>query len=109
VIDRVDPQFQAGVVVNAQARVGNELLRRVLNTDGGSSRLGEVAMVTGREGPLAHGGAWFHHTLLDENALPHIALGDGYPFSVHDAREPGINHSLIHIDLPIDAEVEIAV
>jgi aminopeptidase len=108
VIDGIELEFHEGEVVRARARLGQELLWRVLKTDAGSVRLGEVALIMDRDSPLARSGRWFHHTLLDENALPHIALGDGYPFSVHDSREPGLNHSLVHIDLPIEAEVDVA-
>lgn len=108
VIDGIELEFRAGEVVRARARVGQELLWRVLKTDAGSARLGEVAVIMDRDSPLARAGRWFHHTLLDENALPHIALGDGYPFSVHDARDPGLNHSLVHLDLPIEAEIDVA-
>ena len=108
VIDGIELEFRQGEVVRARARVGQELLWRVLKTDSGSDRLGEAALIVDSAGPLARSGAWFHHTLLDENSLPHIALGDGYPFSVHDASEPGLNHSLVHVDLPIEAEVECA-
>ena len=108
VMDGIELEFIAGEVVRARARTGQELLWRVLKTDEGSARLGEVALVLDRDGPLARAGTWFHHTLLDENTLPHIALGDGYPFSVHDSGEPGLNHSLIHVDLPVEAEVDCA-
>lgn len=108
VIDGIELEFRDGEVVRARARTGQELLWRVLKTDAGSARLGEVALIMDRDSPIARTGTWFHHTLLDENALPHIALGDGYPFSVHDEREPGLNHSLVHLDLPIEAEVDVA-
>ena len=44
-------------------------------------RLGELALVDrqGRIGPL---GTIFYDTLLDENAVSHIALGFGFPFAV---------------------------
>jgi aminopeptidase len=108
VIDGIELEFHEGEVVRARARAGQELLWRVLKTDGGSARLGEVALIMDRDSPLTRAGTWFHHTLLDENSLPHIALGEGYPFSVHDAHEPGLNHSLVHIDLPIEAEIDVA-
>lgn len=108
IIDGIELEFAGGEVMRARARTGQELLWRVLKTDDGAARLGEVALILDSHGPLARSGTWFHHTLLDENALPHIALGDGYPFSVHDASEPGLNHSLIHVDLPIEAEVDVA-
>jgi len=108
VIEGIELEFRGGEVVRARAQRGQELLWRVLKTDPGAARLGEVALILERDGPLAQAGCWFHHTLLDENALPHVALGDGYPFSVHDPREPGLNHSLVHLDLPIEAEIDVA-
>lgn len=108
-IDGIELEFRAGLVVRARARVGQELLWRVLKTDDGSARLGEVALIMDARSPLATSGMWFHHTLLDENALPHLALGDAYPFCVDDEADAGVNHSLVHVDLPVEAEVEVAV
>jgi len=113
VIDGIELDFHHGVVVQARARTGAALLERLLNTDEGSSRLGEVAVV-GK--PAANAAAdsraaWqssrrlFYHTLLDENAANHIALGESYPFCTRALFASGLNRSLVHVDLPLDAEV----
>jgi aminopeptidase len=109
VIDGVELEFHAGRVVAAAARTGAELLRRLLETDDGAARLGEVSWVP-KPTALARTGRCFRHPLLDENAFSHIALGDAYPFTVRDgatrsARSltaAGANRSLIHVDLPLD-------
>jgi len=108
-IDGVELEFHAGRVVAAAARTGAELLRRLLETDDGAARLGEVSWVP-KPTALARTGRCFRHPLLDENAFSHIALGDAYPFTVRDgatrsARSltaAGANRSLIHVDLPLD-------
>src|SRR5262245_27157632 len=68
--------------------------------DDGASRVGELALAAspGRTGPL---GASFYATLLDENAVSHIALGFGFPFSVTGDDLDRINRSEIHIDFMI--------
>jgi aminopeptidase len=100
-------EFQKGRVVRARAQAGEELLQRVLTTDDGAARLGEVALVPRPRPALLRDGVCFQQTLLDENALPHIALGEAYPFCVGRAGSGTINHSLVHLDLPIEAEVRV--
>ena len=58
---------------------------RASDVDEGAARLGELALVDrqGRIGPL---GTIFYDTLLDENAVSHIALGFGFPFAVEGER-----------------------
>jgi aminopeptidase len=110
VIDGIELEFGAGRVVRASARTGAEQLRCLLETDDGASRLGEVAWVP-RANAIGRLGRFFRHPLLDENALPHIALGDAYPFTLRDGakwsrrhlRAAGANQSLIHVDLPLEA------
>jgi aminopeptidase len=105
-IDGVELTFHNGRVESARARVGIDLLQRLLATDRGSAHLGEVAIVP-RQNVLTEDGRCFHHVLLDENALPHIALGDAYSFCVGERDLAAINHSLVHVDLPVEAEVEL--
>jgi leucyl aminopeptidase (aminopeptidase T) len=45
--------------------------------------------------------------LLDENACNHIALGAGYEFCLSVPNPAALNQSLIHLDLPIAAEVHL--
>lgn len=112
-IDGIELEFGAGRVVGAKACAGAGLLQRLLETDEGAVRLGEIAWIPGPT-EIARTGRLFGHPLLDENALPHVALGAAYPFTLRDgnAMSPhrlaaaGANQSLIHVDLPVDvAEV----
>jgi aminopeptidase len=68
--------------------------------DEGASRLGEVALVD-RESRIGQLGTVFYDTLLDENAVSHIALGDGVNESVDAADVPRVNRSGLHIDFMI--------
>ena len=70
-------RFEAGRIVEAQAATGEEVLAKVLDTDEGARRLGEVALVP-HSSPIATSGLLFFNTLFDENAASHIALGQAY-------------------------------
>lgn len=103
-IDQFRLTFQDGVVTHVEAKVGEELLREILNSDEGARRLGEVALVH-KHSPLAKSNLLFYETLLDENRTSHIALGAGYPGcivgedrSVAYMESCGLNQSSIHID-----------
>lgn len=106
VIEGVELEFDAGDVVAAEASRGGELLQRLLETDDGSRRLGEVALV--ESAPDWSGAApLFRHVLLDENAAPHVALGDAYAFCTPGLKR-SVNPSFIHLDLPIAARAELS-
>jgi len=100
--------FQQGRAVSASAKRGEVLLKEVLETDEGSCRLGEVALVP-QSSPLAREGRLFYNTLFDENASCHLALGRAYRFSlrnggrlsVYDFAAAGGNQSHIHVDFMI--------
>jgi len=70
-------RFEAGAIVDATARTGQEVLQKVLSTDEGARRLGEVALVP-NSSPISASGLLFFNTLFDENAASHIALGQAY-------------------------------
>lgn len=124
VIDGIELDFKHGRVVGSRARTGAELLRRLLDTDNGADRLGEVAMIVGpaensssapatAEATLLtkkwqDSGRLFYHTLLDENASNHIALGESYHFCSRSLFGFGLNRSLVHVDLPLDAQITLA-
>ncbi len=90
------------------AREGESVLRRILETDDGSARLGEVALVPHRS-PIARSGLLFYNTLIDENAASHLALGQGYRSTLQDGdglsdagfAAAGGNRSLVHVDFMI--------
>ena len=97
-------RFEGGRAVEIDADENAEALRTWARVDDGAARLGEVALVDGqgRIGPL---GTVFYDTLLDENAVSHIALGSGFGFAVEDeADKARINESGIHVDFMIGSD-----
>src|SRR5438105_4306092 len=114
-IDNIAVRFEEGRIVEAKASRGEEVLKKVLDTDEGAARLGEVALVP-HSSPISKSGLLFFNTLFDENAASHIALGQCYSkcFVGGDKLTPqqiaaqGGNKSLIHIDWMIgSAETDI--
>lgn len=102
VISGIELEFKRGAVVAATAQTGADLLSRLLDTDEGASRLGEVAIVPAQTS-LSRAGRLFRHPLLDENAQCHIALGEAYRFCQQPSDDSALNRSLVHVDLPVDA------
>jgi aminopeptidase len=104
-IDDIAVRFEEGRIVEARASRGEEVLNKVLDTDEGARRLGEVALVP-HSSPISQSGLLFFNTLFDENAASHIALGqcyskcfiDGTKLSTQQIVAQGGNQSLIHID-----------
>lgn len=110
-IDNIQVRFEGGRIVEAKASRGAEVLNKVLDTDEGARRLGEVALVP-HSSPISASGILFYNTLFDENASCHIALGqcyskcflDGASLSPEQIRAQGGNSSLIHIDWMIGSD-----
>jgi aminopeptidase len=104
-IDNIQVRFEQGRIVEAKASRGEEVLNKVLDTDEGSRRLGEVALVP-HSSPISKSGLLFFNTLFDENAACHIALGqcyskcflDGAHLTPEQIAAQGGNKSFIHID-----------
>jgi aminopeptidase len=104
-IDNIQVRFEGGRIVEAKASRGEEVLNKVLDTDEGARRLGEVALVP-HSSPISASGILFYNTLFDENASCHIALGQCYSgcfvddtkLTPEQIRAQGGNSSLIHID-----------
>ena len=100
-----------GRIVESKATRGSDVLAKVLDTDEGARRLGEVALVP-HSSPISKSGILFYNTLFDENASCHIALGqcyskcflDGASLSPEQIRAQGGNESLIHIDWMIGSD-----
>jgi len=98
-------RFEAGKIVQAHAARGNQVLQRMIETDEGARRLGEVSLVP-HSSPIASSGLLFMNTLFDENAACHIALGQAYSSCIKDGdtltpeqlASRGANSSLIHVD-----------
>jgi len=110
-IDNIAVRFEEGRIVEATASRGEEVLNKVLDTDEGARRLGEVALVP-HSSPISKSGLLFFNTLFDENAASHIALGqcyskcfvDGGVLTPEQIAAQGGNKSLIHIDWMIGSD-----
>ena len=110
-IDNIVVRFEEGRIVDARASRGAEVLNKVLDTDEGARRLGEVALVP-HSSPISNSGLLFFNTLFDENAACHIALGqcyskcfvDGGNLTPEQIAAQGGNKSFIHIDWMIGSD-----
>lgn len=110
-IEGIQVRFEAGRIVEARATRGQDVLQRLIDTDDGARRLGEVALVP-HSSPIASSGMLFFNTLFDENAACHIALGQAYSSCVRDGDKltpeqlaaKGANDSLIHVDWMIGSD-----
>ena len=114
-IDNIEVRFEGGRIVEAKASRGEAVLLKLLDTDEGSRRLGEVALVP-HSSPISASGLLFFNTLFDENAACHIALGqcyskcfvDGATLTQEQIKAQGGNQSLIHVDWMIgSADLDI--
>ncbi len=103
--------FREGKVVDYAAEEGLKTLQSLLETDEGSKRLGEVALVP-YSSPISQMKTLFYNTLFDENASCHFALGECYPTTVkggasmteEQLAEIGGNDSVNHVDFMVGTE-----
>jgi aminopeptidase len=110
-IENFSLTFANGRVVKVAAEKGETLLRKLIETDDGAGRLGEIALVP-YSSPVSRSGLLFYNTLFDENAASHIAVGRGYKFSLQGGEKMsneefamgGGNNSLVHEDLMIGSD-----
>ena len=100
--------FENGRIVKVHAKNNEILLQKLVNTDEGSTRLGEVALVPASS-PISKRGHLFYNTLFDENASCHLAIGRAYRFTLTGGEEltdeefisAGGNISLNRVDFMI--------
>jgi aminopeptidase len=92
-VSGVHLRFEAGRVVDAGAERGEEYLIKLLDTDDGARRLGELGI--GTNYGIDRG---TREVLLDEKigGTVHMAVGRSYPES------GGVNESAVHTDLVCD-------
>ena len=110
-IDKIQVRFENGKIIDAKAKKGQEVLLKILDSDDGARRLGEVALVP-HSSPISQSGLLFYNTLFDENAACHIALGQCYSkcfkgdenLSKDEISKLGGNSSMIHIDWMIGSK-----
>ncbi len=101
-------KFSEGKIVEAEAKIGNDMIQSIIDTDEGARNIGEIALVP-NSSPISQMGLLFYNILIDENASNHIALGQGYRDSLKNGDEmteeefmaAGGNQSLIHLDVMI--------
>lgn len=103
-IEGIEVRFEAGRIVEARATTGEAAFLKLLDSDDGARRLGEVALVP-HGSPISRSGLLFYNTLFDENAASHIALGQCYAecfsdggLSDDEIAARGGNASIIHVD-----------
>ena len=104
-IENISVRFEGGKIIEAHATAGEDVLNRLIATDEGARRLGEVALVP-HSSPISESGILFWNTLFDENAASHIALGQAYStclkggekMAEDELAKLGANSSLIHVD-----------
>ena len=103
--------FESGKVVSYEAESGKAHLEKLIETDEGSARLGEVALVP-YDSPISKSGILFYNTLFDENASCHLALGKAYPTCLKGGANmdtltllsQGVNDSLLHEDFMVGSK-----
>lgn len=108
IINNFSITFKDGQAVDCSAEEGIDVLKSLINTDEGSNRLGEIALVPFNS-PISNSNIIFYSTLYDENASCHLALGSSYPSCIKDGENMtseelasfGGNDSLIHVDFMI--------
>lgn len=105
-VEELVMHFESGRLVDFDAGRGADGFRRWVDTDDGARYLGEFALV-GDDSPIAQSGLFFEHTLFDENAWAHAALGQAYSTALRGGEDMnqsrlealGANNSAIHTDI----------
>jgi aminopeptidase len=108
IVRDLELRFANGEIVDVKASSGEEVVRKQIETDEGSRRLGEVALVDG-DSRVGRTGLTFLNTLFDENATSHIAFGQalteavegGSSMTREEMAEAGVNDSTVHVDFMI--------
>ena len=108
IIDNFHLEFKNGKVISFDAEKGYDTLKGIIETDGGTRRIGEVALID-KNSPIASMNTLFFNTLFDENASCHLALGKAYPTTLLDGdkltkkelSDLGANDSSEHVDFMI--------
>ena len=108
IIDNFTIEFKKGKIVSFSAEKGYDTLKQLIETDNGTKRLGEVALI-GKNSPIAKSKVLFYNTLFDENASCHLAIGKAYPttilggdkLTVSELKKLGANDSTEHEDFMI--------
>ena len=82
-IDKFKLVFKNGRIVDFDCQTGKEILQEMIEIDDGSHYLGEIALVP-YDSPISNMKTLFYHTLYDENASCHLAIGKGFGECIKD-------------------------
>ena len=100
-------ELKDGKITDFNAKKGYETLKNIIETDEGSYRLGEIALVQ-YDSPIQNLKTLFYNTLFDENASCHFAIGEAYPLiygaekmSKEELEKLGVNFSGEHVDFMV--------
>jgi aminopeptidase len=103
VLEDVRGEFRAGRLVRLDAKgQGGDFLRRYLGSVENADRLGEIALVDGSS-RIGQADRLYYNALLDENAVAHMAFGDGFAQTRSTGRK-GLNRSELHLDVMIGGD-----
>lgn len=114
-IDGIQVEFVNGAAVKVTAKQGEDAFAKLVATDEGACRLGEVALVP-HSSKVGQSGVLFLNTLYDENAASHIAFGACYgenlagydDMSEEERLKHGANDSIVHVDWMIGSgEIDV--
>jgi aminopeptidase len=102
-VDGLSGEFRNGRLVRLSGR-GGAFLRTYLASIPNADRLGEIALVDGSS-PIGRAGRVYYNALLDENAVTHMAFGEGF----RDTRPPasrgrGVNLASAHVDVMLGSD-----
>lgn len=108
IIEGLELTLKDGVIVDYTAKKNLDILKGIIETDEGSKRLGEIALVP-YDSPISKLHTLFYETLFDENASCHFAIGKAYPTCVKGGDEMtkeqiaavGLNDSNAHVDFMV--------
>lgn len=106
-INALELTFVDGRVTEFKTDGHDEVFSKLLDSDAGACRCGEIALVDASS-PINQFPHVFYNTLLDENATCHLALGNAYEETTAaegmSHEEIGFNESIIHEDFMIGSE-----
>lgn len=107
IIDKFYLEFESGKIIDYAALVNQELLESILK-DENMRYLAEIALVSASS-PIAQQKTIFYHTLIDENAAAHLALGNSLSCnSLVKKQTAQMNQALLHIDFMFgDKDLEV--
>ncbi|MBP5307633.1 MAG: aminopeptidase [Clostridia bacterium] len=108
IIENFSITFEKGRIVDFKTEKGYDTLKEIIETDEGSHRLGEIALI-GYDSPIQNLKALFYETLFDENASCHFAIGRAFPTCLENGENmtreelsaAGLNDSLQHVDFMV--------